>query len=405
MKHRCRALCAALALLGACSSRPNAASLQPLVSAAPATVAPTTANTTTSAPTPDSAPSTSVAANSAARFTLADVPSNGPCVLGPPPPEGQITFVIASRLYAVAPDGTLQCLADLKGLSPTWLQWSPDGDELLVGPDTMLRADGSFASTGYFANNFNVRWSSPTGKALIAPKAATGQLIWRDAHDSTNRIDVSFADNITSAAYHPAGKHIAVAGVGRDGQGPGVFVASNRGANAQRIGTLEAGTTATEVAFDMSGDSLVFVHQHADGSSHLHRYFFANSTLTTLVDLPDTTPTHLTVSPVDEGDVAWTQSYSPNNSSAQVLLGDSTTALVANSPEGDHVSDPIGWLPGHRLLVDSRSPDPSAGSAFELWEWSPTGMTKVIDGVTAAAARSVHGQYHELSTILGSGFG
>lgn len=312
--------------------------------------------------------------------------------------------MVASRLYAVGSDATVQCLADLQGLSPTWLQWSPDGDELLVGPDTLLRADGTFTSTGYFTDNINVRWSAPTGKALIAPKATTGQLIWRDAHDPANRIDVSFADNIVSTAYHPAGKHIAVSGTGRDGQGAGVFVASNRGANAQRIGTLEAGTTATEVAFDMSGDSLVFVHQHADGSSHLHRAYLGRPGLMTLADLPDTTPTHLTVSPVDEGDVAWTQSYSSVNSSTHVLLGDSTSAAV-NSPDGDHISDPIGWLPGHRLLVNSRSPSLAPGSAFELWEWSPTGMNKVIDGVTAAAARSVHGQYNELTTILGSGFG
>lgn len=406
MKRRRLAMCAAFVLLSACASSPRTSSPLPSLSPAPAS------SSTTSSPqasTPDTGSGTSVATSeiaNAARFTLADVPSNGPCVLAPPSAAGQITFVIASRLYGVAADGTLQCLADLQGLSPTWLRWSPNGDELLVGPDTMLRADGSFASTGYFANNINLRWSSPTGKALIAPKAATGQLIWRDAHDSTNRIDVSFADNITSAAYHPAGKHIAVAGIGRDGQGPGVFVASNRGANAQRIGTLEAGTTATEVAFDMTGDSLVFVHQHADGSSHLHRYTFANSTLLTLAELPDTTPTQLTVSPVDEGDVAWTQSYSTVNSSARLLLGDSTTtAVVANSPEGDHISDPIGWLPGHRLLVNSRSPAVAADGAFELWEWSPTGMSKVIDGVTAAAARSVHGQYNELTAILGSGFG
>ncbi len=369
---------------------------------------PSKAPETTPNSTPGSAPGTSIdntSVDTTAQFSIANLPSSGSCALGAPPADGQITFVVASRLYAVGPDATVQCLADLGGRSPTWLQWSPDGDELLVGPDTVLHADGTFASTGYFATNTNVRWSSPTGKALIAPKAATGQLIWRSAHDSTDRIDVSFADNISSAAYHPAGMHVAAAGLGRDGQGPGVFVASNRGANAQRIGTLEAGTTATEVAFDMSGDSLVFVHQHADGSSHLHRYSFANSSLSTLADLPDVTPTHLTVSPVNEGDVAWTQSYSTINSSAHVLLGDSATEVGANSPEGDHLSDPIGWLPGHRLLVNSRSPDTIAGSAFELWEWSPTGMSKVINGVTAAAARSLHGPYNELSIIVGSGFG
>jgi hypothetical protein len=312
---------------------------------------------------------------------------------------------VATRLYAVAADGKVQCLADLGTRSPTWISWSPDSDELLIGPDELLRSDGTSSTTGYFADNTNVRWSAPTGKALIAPKATTGQLIWRNAHDPAERIDVSFADSISSAAYHPAGRHIAVAGIGRDGQGAGVFVASNRGANAQRIGVLEPGTTATEVAFDMSGNSLVFVHQHPDGSAHLHRYSFLNGSLLTLADLPDVTPTDLTVSPVDEGDAAWTQTYSTTNSTTHVLLGGAATDVVANSPAGEHVSAPIGWLPGHRLLVESRPVGPPDSASFELWEWSPNGMSKVIDGVTAAATRSVHGHFDELTIIPGSGFG
>jgi hypothetical protein len=344
--------------------------------------------------------------NATPRYTVGDLPTTTPCNLTAPSPDGQITFVVAGRLYDVAADGTLRCLADLKGRSPTWLSWSPDGDEVLLGPDLLLRANGTTSSTGYFADNTDVRWSSPTGKALLAPKDATGQLIWRNAHNNAERINVSFEDNITSAAYHPAGKHIAVTGIGRDSLGPGVFIASNRGANAQRIGQLEPGTTATAVAFDMSGTSMVFVHQHADGSSHLHRYSFATNQLDTLADLADVTPTDLTVSPVDELDVAWTQSYSTVNSSARVLVGDSRTPVTVNSPEGDHLSAPIGWLPGHRLLVKSMFGSASASTgAFELWEWSPSGMNLIIKDVSAAAARTMHGAYLDLTIIPGSGFG
>ncbi|MFM2070352.1 MAG: hypothetical protein RLZZ623_615 [Actinomycetota bacterium] len=338
-------------------------------------------------------------------LTVDQLPTSATCALDAAPATGEITFVVASRLYGLGVDGAVRCLADLGGRSPTWLRWSPDGDELLAGPDTLLRADGTFTSTGYFADNTNVRWSEPTGKALLAPKAATGELIWRNAHDSTDRIDVSFADSITSAAYHPAGEHIAVAGIGRDGLGPGVFVASNRGANAQRIGVLEADTVATDVAFDMSGNSMVFIHQHANGSAHIHRYQFAIGALLTLADLPDVVPTDLTVSPVDEGDVAWTQSYSTVNSIAHILLGDGSGEVTANSPEADHVSRPVGWLPGHHLLIDSRFGGPTAPATFELWEWSPGGLVKVIDGVSAAAARTVHGPYGKLTIIQGSGFG
>lgn len=313
--------------------------------------------------------------------------------------------MVDRRLYAIAADGSPECLADLGDRSPTWLAWSPDGDEVLVGPDVLLRADGTFSTTGYFAGNTNVSWSAPTGKALIAPKAATGELIWRDAHDSTDRIDVSFADDVTSAAYHPAGQHIVAAGVGRDGNGPGVFVASNRGANAERIGVLEPGSTADDVAFDMNGDSVVFVHHHSDGSSHVHRFVFPTAELLTLADLPDSTASNVVVSPVDQGDVAWAQSTSTSIESTHVLLAGATTDVRADSPDGEHTSQPIGWLPGHRLLVDSRAIGAPSSAPFELWEWSATGMTKVIDGVTAAATRTAHGPYNELTIIPGSGFG
>ena len=283
------------------------------------------------------------------------------------------------------------------------LSWSPDGDEVLVGPDALLQADGILSATSDFAANAAVGWSAPTGKALIAPDATTGHLIWRNAHDPTTRIDVSFVDSVTSAAYHPAGKLIVAAGMGRDGKGQGVFVASNRGANPRRIGQLEPGSTATEVAFDMSGNSIVFVHRHAGGVSHIHRYAFHGSTLLTLAHL-HVTPTHLTVSQVDEGDVAWTQPNSLADSTTHVLLAGTTTAVVANPPEGEHVSDPIGWLPGHRLLVGSRPAGTPGSATFELWEWSKTGMSRVIDGVSAAATRTVHGPYVELTIIPGSGF-
>ena len=176
-----------------------------------------------------------------ASIAAASLPTGEPCALGDVPSGGQMTFVVGSRLYGLFDDGSVACLADLGDRSPTWISWSTDGDEVLAGPDFEVRADGSTSDTGYFADNTNVRWSAPTGKALLAPKAATGALIWRNAHNSGERIDVSFADQTTSAAYHPGGKDIVATGVGRDGQGPGVFLASNRGANAIRVGTFDEG--------------------------------------------------------------------------------------------------------------------------------------------------------------------
>lgn len=331
------------------------------------------------------------------------LPADASCSLGAPPPGGQTTFVSAGKLWGVDDAGAVACLADLGGRAVSWLSWSPDGDEVLIGPNTVLRADGTFTDSGYFADNTAVRWSAPTGKALLAPKATTGELIWRNAHDSGERIDVTFTDATTSAAYHPAGKHIAAAGVGRDGNGPGVFLASNRGESPQRLGQLEEGTSASEVAFEMSGDSVAFVHHHADGTAHVHRYNLVSGFLETVADV-DVAPTDLIASPVDQGDLAWTESQSTINSMAYVFVAGAAGPVVARDPVGDHLSRPIGWLPGHRLLVASTSAGPTDGT-FDLWVWSPDGMTNLIDGVSAAAARTVHGAYNELPQQLGSGFG
>ncbi|MEQ1698918.1 MAG: hypothetical protein ABMA25_02360, partial [Ilumatobacteraceae bacterium] len=159
-----------------------------------------------------------------------------------------------------------------------------------------------------------------------------------------------------------------------------------------------------DVAFEMSGDSVVFVHEHADGSSHVHRYNLVSGFLETVADRPDVTPTDLTASPVEPSDLAWTESRSTMNSMAYVYVAGSAGPVVASDPEGDHVSRPLGWLPGHRLLVASAWAGSTDGT-FDLWVWSPDGMTNVLDGVSAAAARTVHGAYNELPLQLGSGFG
>ena len=65
------------------------------------------------------------------------------------------------------------------------------------------------------------------GAAVAAVLVTFGRLLPRA---------VALADEIAAAAYHPAGKHIAAVGVGRDGLGPGLFVATNRGGNPQRFG-------------------------------------------------------------------------------------------------------------------------------------------------------------------------
>ncbi len=358
----------------------------------------TTSTSTISSTTPDSSVD-----GLAASLTIADLPGDAPCVVGTVPPEGQATFVVIGKLWGLNADGTIVCLADLAGRNPSWLSWSPDGDEVLVGPDTVLRNDGSFVMTGYFPDNRSLRWSYPTGKALIAPNAASGKLIWRNAHDSTERIDVSFMQSTTTAAYHPAGKHIAAAGIGNDGLGEGVFVASNRGANAQRVGTMDEGTVS-DLSFEENGDSIVFLHHHTDGTEEVHRYFFQTGIVTAVATYGDFGVSDLVASPIDEGAIAWAIAHSTISGQVIVQPSIGDTPVRVSMPV-ERIPEPLSWLPGQRLLVASHNVAAAADAPYDLWQWSVAGSTHVIDGISAAAARTPHGPFLELNIVQGSGFG
>jgi dipeptidyl aminopeptidase/acylaminoacyl peptidase len=392
--------------LVACSTDSTAAP----TTAAPTTAAPTTAVATTSThvhPSTTSSATPTTDGHSVdgldAQLSVADLPTAAPCAMGDVPVDGQTTFVVNGRLWGLDSDGSVACLADLDGRNPSWISWSPDGDEVLVGPDTVLRNDGRFVSSGYFPDNRSLRWSYPTGKALIAPNAETGHLIWRNAHDNTERIDVSFAERTTTAAYHPAGKHIAAAGIGSDGAGEGVFIASNRGANMQRIGQIEAGEVS-DLSFEENGNSIVFLHHHPDGVDEVHRFDLAAGFLESIDTYTDAAVADLVSSPVDQGANAWSVARSTVSGELVVQVGPVVPAVRAEMP-AEHLPQPLSWLPMRRLLVASHPVGAAPDAAFDLWQWSTGATTHVIDGVSAAAARTVHGPYLELNIIVGSGFG
>ena len=393
-------------VLVACSTDATDTAPTPAPSTIVTTVPESTAGGTTDPPaTTDAATSTTEASIDGipARYSTDDLPIDEPCEMSPMPADGQTTFVFDARLWAVDREGAFTCLADLEGRNPSWIQWSPDGDEVLVGPDVVLRNDGRFVETGYFPENRALRWSEPTGKALIAPNAQTGSLIWRNAHDSSERIDVSFMARTTAAVYHPAGKHIVAAGEGSDGLGEGIFLASNRGANPTRLGTIEHGDV-TGLAFDANGESITFLHTHPDGTTEVHRYTLPFNQLDTLQAYTGETAGGLVTSAADPGAAAW-------------VIGDSTAAnrVELSSPSSfgvvrmalptESVFTPLSWLPGERLLVAVRPAGAPSDATADVWQWSNGQSARLIDGVQAAAARTPHAPYVELNIIVGSGFG
>lgn len=393
-------------LLVACATDGTDTAPTPGVSTVATTAPGSTVDATTDPPaTTDPTTSTTAASidDSPARYSTDDLPLDAPCEMTPVPAAGQTTFVFEGRLWALDGLGEFSCLADLEGRNPSWIQWSPDGDEVLIGPDVVLRDDGRFVETGYFPDNRALRWSEPTGKALIAPNAQTGHLIWRNAHDSTERIDVSFMARTTSAVYHPAGKHIVAAGEGNDGLGEGIFLASNRGANATRLGSIEHGEV-TGLAFDATGDSFTFLHRHPDGTTEVHRYTLPFDQLDTLHTYAGESATGLVTSAADPVAAAWVVGDGTSGNRVE-LSSSSSFGVVRMALPTESVFTPLSWLPGERLLVGARAAGTGADSAYDVWQWSNGQSARIIDGISAAAARTPHAPYVELNIIVGSGFG
>jgi hypothetical protein len=392
--------------LVACSTDATDATPTPVASTLATTAPDSTEGATTDAPTTTAAVTTSTDASIdelPARYSTDGLPLDAPCAMTPVPAAGQTTFVFEARLWAIDGLGAFTCLADLEGRNPSWIQWSPDGDEVLIGPDVVLRDDGRFIETGYFPENRALRWSEPTGKALIAPNAQTGALIWRNAHDSTERIDVSFMARTTTAVYHPAGKHIVAAGEGNDGLGEGIFLASNRGANPTRLGSIEHGQV-TGLAFDATGESFTFLHTHPDGATEVHRYTLPFNQLDTLQTYSGESATGLVSSAADNGAAAWVVGDGTDANRVE-LSSPSSFGVVRMALPTESVFTPLSWLPGERLLVEARPAGAPDGVAGDVWQWSNGQSARIIDGVQAAAARTPRAPYLELSIIEGSGFG
>ena len=380
-------LLVALLLVGCASVQRTDSTLPPLEGAPGLTTpTPTIAQVDVTAPVDDTVP----VVNPTRVITASDAPQ-GECAISALPGQGQLTFAFGDRVYGLNPDATLTCLADLS-LTPDVLLWSPDGDEVLLAPQRLLRADGTVVDTGFLETNTGISWSQPTGQALIAPNSANGQLIWRNAGNLDERLDVTFTNGTIAAVYHPSGTRIAAIGTGMNDGKTGVFLASNRGEKAQRLDEAQDGVKPTELGFDMSGSSLVFVRKQSAGGATVVRYLLGSGDLLTIAERSGVVPTRLTVSAVDEGDVAWVEPGADGLDQVHAAVGlEAVDATLVATPAGSS-AQPIGWLPGNRLAVAVRS-NGSVTGAFDVWIWTPAGALPVIGGADASGVRAAHGPW------------
>mgnify|MGYP000851218758 CR=1 FL=1 len=265
---------------------------------------------------------------------------------------------------------------------------------MLLGGATVADDTGQRES-GFFPQNTQVVWSAPTGKSLIAPSVNDGGLVKRSSTDPAQRLDVSFLADTTAAGYHPAGRAIVAAGVDDNGTG-GVFLASNVGKDPKVLALYDQQESAVdEVAFDESGSHLFFLHHHADGTEHVHQLGLPDLGLTTLYEAPGRKVGRLAVSSVDEQTAAWQIGAGSDGASVSTAIAGVIGSVDIGVPGA--TLEPIGWLPGHRLVVVQRpAGNPDGVGSVWIWNADNASATKLVDGAGRVAVRVVRGPYQEL---------
>ena len=314
-------------------------------------------------------------------------------MFSPPGATAEVTFEIATRLYSINPgSGTSGCLSELTLDNVGPLQWSPAGDRVLLNSVTVF--DGTQAlPSGYFATNTRVSWSYPTGKALIAPAVADNHLLWRTAGQPETRTDISFLERTDVARYHPAGRNIFAAGQAADGTS-GLFLAGNRGENPRLIAQLDQPSTViTEIAADPSGSRVYFLHDHGNGTFHVHALDLPALILTDVAQVTEPVA-RLTVGTTAAAAIGWRlgacNGLTRTQISGAVGVVDQPAAFAALSTE------PVGWLDGQQLVLSVRATGCTGPSDLWLWNIATSAATPLITGVDNAAVRSVLTSFGEL---------
>jgi hypothetical protein len=390
MRHLARIALGIALLAAGCSVNegPTTQQTLPPLGTPSNTVPPTTVTTIPDTTVPPVAPVASTIA----------LPS-GACVFSAPTPAAEVTFEVGTRLYSLVPaTGATTCLTELTVDNVGPLRWSPAGDRVLLNSATVF--DGTKAlPTGYLTTNTRVSWSYPTGKALIAPAVADNHLLWRTTGKPETRLDISFLDRTDVAAYQPAGKNIFAAGKAADGT-EGLFVASNRGANPRLITQLDTpNTRITEIGPDPSGSRVYFVHDHGDGTFHVHALDLPGLAL---IDVTAATSpiAELTVGTTASGPVAWRLGDCSGLTHTQISAG--TAAIDQPAAFAALSTEPVGWLDGQQLVLSVRATGCTGPSSLWIWNIATSAATPLVSGVDAVAVRSILGTFGELPGDINS---
>jgi hypothetical protein len=312
--------------------------------------------------------------------------------LGPVSEDGEVTYVSGGRLFAVRPGGEPRCLLGVPADSEA-SAWGGKADRVLlapvgarVGDQTVELALGPKETAG---------WSRPTGTSVLV--VSDGKLTKRKV-DTGAVSDVSFLARHDEALYHPSGRHIVSVGVDAVGR-YGIFLASNEGKDVRTVAVAETANRLSSLSWGPGG-TLFFGAEH-DGNPSKDRYHIHwrpnDPGQLFKIHLAEGPVAKVSASPFEEMVSAQTGTCSSGRATQTVDLSKVTEFNEEDVPDAPVVAvdvgamdtEPVGWLPGGRLVVLGRPGCDRPGTLWIVPVSPPGSPQRLAQRVETAAVRIV----------------
>ena len=324
---------------------------------------------------------------------------SGPCEgLGPAPAAGlaEVTYLSGGRLLALPNDrpGPV-CLAEVPA-GVTTLSWGGQADRVLLPPSQVVLADRRVDLD--LPEGESASFTLPTGTSVLF---SDGPHLKKRSLADRRDTDVTFLDRHEASVYYPEGKHILSVGASSDGV-YGVFVATNLGDSPVAVARDDTPATTIYSPALMTGGFTAFAAQHTQNPSadryHIH-FRGEDDPLLHTIALPDGPPEVIVASHFEPRMAARAGSCeSGGRRVTAVDVGDYLTRRDANASAAARpvtvdvkapFTEPVGWLPGGRLVVLGRDTCTAPGTLWSVPVFPAGPPVRLADGAIAAALRTV----------------
>ena len=144
---------------------------------------------------------------------------------------------------------------------------------------------------------------------------------------------------------------------------------------------------------------MYFVHDHRNGTFHVHSLELPALTLTDVIEAPSPIA-RLTVGATAAAPIGWRVGDCGGLTRTQIfnagVVVDQPAAFAALSTE------PIGWLDTQQIVLSVRATGCTGPTDLWIWNIATSAATPLVTGVDAAAVRSVLGTFGELPGDINS---